>query len=136
MEIDIAVLADAANITTEGKLNITGIFDQITASVFPTVWPSCTLIIRLVGHQSETGEHKINVRIADEDGKELSRLNGEIKLNRKRNVSSVRSLQAPLIFNIVNLQLPRPGTYTFDVLIDGRFEVGVPLHVEEAGGQG
>ena len=42
MEVDLALLADAATIDGSGKLNILGIFDRLTTSAFPTAGGSET----------------------------------------------------------------------------------------------
>jgi hypothetical protein len=54
MEVDLALLADAATIDGSGKLNILGIFDRLTTSAFPTRHPrlSEALLPRLQGDLS------------------------------------------------------------------------------------
>ena len=42
MEVDLAVLADSANRSENGKLNILGIFDNFNIGpIFPAQTPSC-----------------------------------------------------------------------------------------------
>ena len=47
MELTLALLADYANISREGKLNIMGIFEQIFALSFPAVHAQLQLVLRL-----------------------------------------------------------------------------------------
>ena len=46
MRVPLAVLADYANVTTDGKLNIMGIFNRIFASALPVVHPQMRLVMR------------------------------------------------------------------------------------------
>ena len=39
MEVKVALLADGANVSREGKLNLLGIFDTLFARSFPTTHP-------------------------------------------------------------------------------------------------
>ena len=53
MRVTLAVLADYANISQEGKLNILGIFDRIAVAEVPTSLPQMHFIMRLEAHAAE-----------------------------------------------------------------------------------
>jgi hypothetical protein len=57
MEVDLALLADAATIDASGKLNILGIFDRLTTSSFPTRHPRLSLVLRFSAGVQEVGKH-------------------------------------------------------------------------------
>src|SRR2546425_1009880 len=68
MEIPIAVLADSANVSQEGTLNILGIFSAIRSRTFPAHHPHCVLVLQLQARRSEQGQHeRIVVRLMDLD---------------------------------------------------------------------
>ena len=46
MDIDLALLADAATIDGSGKLNILGVFDRISASAFPAQHGRMAMVLR------------------------------------------------------------------------------------------
>lgn len=72
MQVQLAVLADGANIAPPGKLNILGIFDTIFAGDFPAVHPYMVLALRLrLEYEDGAGEHDLEVVLTDEDGKEF-----------------------------------------------------------------
>src|SRR5205809_6129421 len=71
MEIRYAVLADSVNISQEGKVNISGIFDQVNALNFPAGHAGSSLVVALEAHQSEVGSHEVHVVFADADGNPL-----------------------------------------------------------------
>lgn len=127
MEVDLAVLADSANRSENGKLNILGIFDNFNIGpIFPAQTPSFSIVIRVVLHPSELGSHDFLVRLADADGKEIAKIAGNFETSRrKRSAKPFRSaiiLQAQVTF-------PEPGDYSFDILLNGRWEKAMPLEV-------
>ena len=72
MDIPLAVLADSANVSQEGKLNIFGIFDQLNIASFPVRHPHMTLVFQLTASPAEGGRsHQVVVHCMDEDGGKL-----------------------------------------------------------------
>lgn len=127
MEIKTAVLADAANVSQEGKLNITGIFNRIQAGSFPLTWPFMALVVRLEAHLSELGKHRINIQITDEDGGKLAMVEGELEIGAGNDPDDPP--HGHLILPIQNAKFSGPGVYSFDILIDGRYEDSARLLV-------
>ena len=50
-----AVLADEANVSQEGKLNLMGIFDRIAAAEFPVVHPKMVFAFRVEADFADSG---------------------------------------------------------------------------------
>ena len=90
MEIKTAVLADTANVSQEGKLNITGIFNRIQSGSFPVTWPSMVLVVRLEAHSSEIGSHKITIQVTDEDGGKLVTVQGNLDISGDNDPEEIR----------------------------------------------
>ena len=79
MQVKLAVVADHANVSSEGKLNILGIFDRIVVSDLPAVHPQMHLIVRLEAHPAERDRpHPVEVRLHDPDGQTVFELKGEV----------------------------------------------------------
>ena len=127
MDVDLAVLADAANMTENGKLNILGAFDNFNLGPsFPAQSPTFAIVARIVAHPSEFGGHDLVIRLADADGKELAKLEAHFEVARKR--ASAKPARIPVILQ-AQVKFQEPGEYVFDVLIDGRWEKTIPLEV-------
>lgn len=127
MEVDLAVLADAANRSDNGKLNILGVFDSLTLGPdFPAHSPTFAIVVRVVLHRTELGEHRFELRVADADGREISKLDGTFDVKRKK--SDPRPVRAAIVLQ-AQVNFPAPGDYTFDILLDGRWEQAIPLRV-------
>ncbi|NOT29677.1 MAG: hypothetical protein HOP15_04415, partial [Planctomycetes bacterium] len=69
MHARLAVLADAANTTAEGKLNILGEFNVIFAARVPFTWPRMFLALKLETDPGEGGQHTLRIRVIDEDAR-------------------------------------------------------------------
>ena len=134
MEIDLALLADAATIDASGKLNILGIFDRISVTQFPAQHGRVTLVLRFTGGTSEIGSHELHIRMSDPGGKEVLSLNGEIQL--VGGPAAQNGIRVPHILNPDGLVFTGPGMYNFDVKVDGEHHVSLPLSVEGPQGRG
>ena len=129
MEVDLALLADAATIDSAGKLNILGVFDRLATGSFPTRHPRLCLVLRFSAGVHEVGRHKVEIVLKDPEGGEVVRIDGEMNLSSGvRGVSS--GVLVPHILNMDGLVFAVPGRYAFDVRVDGEHHVSVPLSVE------
>lgn len=127
MDVTLALLADAANITDNGKLNILGTFDLITANAFPASHPMMQLVLRFQAGAAEFGlEKDIVIRLIDADG----RLHGDIKGKMKvGSAPAGRPAILQMILSMANVAFPAAGAYAFHVLVNGEEKVTVPLTV-------
>ena len=134
MEIDLALLADAATIDASGKLNILGIFDRIGVAQFPAQHGRVTLVLRFTAGTSEIGSHEVHIRMSDPGGAEVLSLNGEIQL--VGGAAAQDGIRVPHILNLDGLVFTGPGMYNFDVKVDGEHHVSLPLSIEGPQGRG
>lgn len=127
MQAKLAVLADYANVTGDGKLNILGIFDRINLMQIPAVHPQMHLVLRLEAHPAEQNRaHDVEIRLQDPEGIVIFEVKGEIIPRGETNVA-VSSNQ---ILTLNNLQLEKVGDYKFIVLINDDVKTEIPLAVE------
>lgn len=131
MEVDLALLADAATIDGTGKLNILGVFDRLGTASFPARHPRLALVLRFTAGVHEVGQHQVAIGLKSPDGSEVVRIDGEMNLTA--GPMGVRSgVLVPHILNMDGLVFPIEGRYAFDVLVDGEHQVSIPLTVERA----
>lgn len=116
MKIPVAFLADEANISQDGKLNVMGIFDRIAASAFPTVHPKMVFVFRIHAEFTDVGRTAaVQVRLVDEDGGVIFEANGEIV---SPTVNPGEFSTANQVFSLVGVQFSQPGVYKFLVSVD------------------
>jgi hypothetical protein len=129
MDVTLALLADAANVSREGKLNLLGIFDTIFAPAFPSTHPQMQLVLRFEAEPAEAGSHRsVEVQFLTPEGQVLFRLPGTMTVHPRGPSDRIRMDQ---VVSLTNVQLERPGRYRFQVVIDGEPAAVVPLHVEQ-----
>lgn|SRR5512146_2379585 len=127
MQVKLAVVADHANVSAEGKLNILGIFDRIVVSSLPAVHPQMHLVVRLEAHSAERDRaHSVEVRLHDPDGQAVFELKGEVVPQGLPG----EPITANQIIGINNLVLGRTGEYTFVVFVDHDLKAETPLIVD------
>ena len=125
MKVGFAVLADGANISREGKLNILGIFDSIQVQQFPVTHPQMQLVMRFEADRAEGGRtKKVEVQLMDEDGQKLFVLGGEFTLGTGQPGETIGSNH---ILTINMMKFEHPGDYEFQILINGELKAEVPL---------
>ena len=128
MFVEIFSLCDAAT-SEAGKLNILGAFDTIWARGFPIAYPHCAIAMRLRFSSLEKGEHQVDVRFIDEDGKNvLPPAGGKLQIDTP---DGHRSTSANLILNIQSLNLVKPGECSVELSIDGQLAVSLPLFIKQ-----
>ena len=126
MDVAFALLADAANVSREGKLNVLGAFDRIHGSKFPLTWPRMVLVTRFVMSAAEFGTEKsIEIVTLDADGKRLGTATGTMKVPEGQ---AGRQLKLNHILPMT-LTFQTPGTYSIEILVNGEPKATVPLEV-------
>ena len=127
MQVKLAVLADYANVTGDGKLNILGIFDRINLMQIPATHPQMHLVLRLEAHPAELDRsHDVEIRLQDPEGATIFEVKGDI-VPRGEPGQLVSTNQ---ILTLNNLQLEKVGEYTFVVFINNDLKAEIALAVE------
>ena len=126
MEVAFAMLADAANISREGKLNILGAFDRIYGAKFPLRWPRMVLVTRFEASAAEFGSEKsIEIVTMDADGKRLGKASGKMTIGEGR---TGRQIKINHVLPM-GMTFPAPGEYSIEILVNGEPKATVPLEV-------
>ena len=111
MRIAMAVLADEANVSQEGKLNILGIFDRLAAVQFPVAHPKMVFAFRVEAGYGDAGRSTpVVVRLQDDAGEVLFEATGDMSPPM---VPPGEFATANQVFSLVGIQFPHPGTYRF-----------------------
>lgn len=137
MHLTLGLLAEAANTTADGKLNILGEFNVIQTTQFPFIYPSLALVFRLEADGSEADEHSFHVRLLDDDNNLVRPLaDGKIVLAPSGYEGVLRRVQGVIPISMATFE--RQGTYTFEILVDDKrpgIVSPIELHVVQANPQ-
>lgn len=127
MRIDLAVMADYASVTQDGKLVIAGVFTRIVALRMPWQHPMMSLVFRVDVHAGEPRDHEVRVTCIDPDGKEiLPPIQQHITVGPE---TEATESSANLIFAAGGVSFQRSGRYSFEVFVDGEHAREVPFEV-------
>lgn len=130
MEVGLAVLADSANVSREGKLNILGIFDRVMIRQLPGQLPPMHLVLRLEARPSDLGtEHTVQVRLAGPGGQAIFDINGTFT-PRGRNAD--RTVAVNHIINFGPVPLQHAGPHQVLIRVDDELVREIPLLVVQA----
>ena len=124
MQIDLATVCDYAIIDQHGKLSIMGIFSHICVGQFPAVHPRAHLVLHLKGRRTEVGEHKVRIRLVDEEENEL--INGDGTVNFSEPPAGVLEIAAGAILAF-DIPFPRAGKYRFQIVVYEDLSTEIPI---------
>lgn len=126
MEVQIASLCDAAA-DYNGKLSLLGAFDTILVSQLPAVHPHCSVGIRIVFTDEDTGEHHLRLAMIDADGKNLlPKVEARLNIRMAENMFFATH---NVVFNFQGLQFPKVGPYSIDISMDDKIIARIPLQI-------
>ncbi len=132
MEVTLGVLADAANQTADGKLNILGEFNEMRSATFPFTWPSMQLVLKIEASTAEGAKHSFRLRVMDEDGNIVPGtrvVEGQIDFGKP--YATGPPYRAQFILGIAQARFEKPGTFEFEVTVDDQIKKTIPLYVSK-----
>lgn len=130
MDVTIALVADAANISREGKLNVLGAFNNIFATSYPATHPEMQLVLRIQASASEQGFRKsLKVLLLDADGNQQEgfRLSGEFDVPAPGRPG--QKAQMETIIRLIGTTFPHEGDYSLAILINEEEKAFIPISV-------
>lgn len=130
MDVTLAVLADFANQSADGKLNILGIFDTVYAEQYPAAHPEMKLVVRFGIHPAEIGQQKhIEIQLRTDQGQRVFQFTVELALEPKegQQIPAGEMITTDSILGINGLRIDAAGTYEFVILVNGEVKASVRL---------
>lgn len=126
MKIDFAAACDYAIIDQYGKLSVLGMFSHIWVAKFPAVHPRLHLVIRLRGRRTEVAEHKVQIRLLDQDATEI--ISGDGTVNFSEPPAGVLDIEAGCVL-VFDVPFQHAGKYHFEITVDDNVRTEVPITV-------
>lgn len=135
MDLQLAALADAANVSREGKLNILGEFNTLFTVGVPTSWPIMYFVAKVTASQMEGAEHTLQLRVLDEDAKLAAPI---LEMHARFGESTYPGVPytGTIIVPVQNPVFQRFGEYTFELRRENTIICTLPLYVREATPEG
>lgn len=130
MEVKLAVLADFASISREGKLNILGIFDEINPVELPVALPIFYVVVSYSTGATEFDMTKtVEIALQLEDGAVPLRLSQEMTIPRPARAGIRGTVNQ--VHALSGLPFEHAGTYGFVISVDGQSKETISLRINE-----
>ena len=122
MRIDLALLCEAVTIR-DGLFHILGGgITRISAENFPTPINGI-MALRVIIEQGEAqGRHELKLMVQGPDGEELGTYNLDFGVNSPEQSGNTAEVVVPLSLPLHSVNLPAPGAYSVEVMLDGAIE--------------
>ncbi len=131
MELPVLLLADYANVTRTGKLNVMGVFDRIGATGFPIRHSEMVLVMKFTAGPAEyEAQRKIRVQLLDADA-ENAIVDWSIDVQVPKDEAGRGRVEISQFLTLRDLIFPKAGTYRFYVTVDNDEKGSIPLYVEQ-----
>jgi hypothetical protein len=130
VDVTLAVLADYAVVSQDGKLSVMGIFQEVNPPVLPFALPQMYLVVSFAAGPAEFDTVKdIKIALLDNDGNEMLALEGQVPVPRPPRPGSRAYMNQ--IIGLHGVTFERPGDYGFAILVGGETKETLSLHVNE-----
>lgn len=130
MEVTLAVACDYANVASDGKLNILGVFQEINPPVMPFALPQMYLVVSFEAGAAEFGTNKdVRIALLEEDGSEVMAMEGPMPVHHPPRPGSRSFINQ--VVALQGLNFANTGDHAFHVLVGGETKRVVPLRVNE-----
>ena len=129
MEARICLIADFANVDRSGKLNVLGAFNRIMLQVFPGVYHSMYLVIRLAAELGEFEQEKmLKIILFDQDAHEIWST-PDIPFTIPAPQGG-RTVDFNAIIEVRDMEFQEPGRYEFRIFVNSDLKGTIPVDVE------
>jgi len=129
MNIQVAVLCDAATQDSSSKLNILGAFDTIYAPQLPALHLQCAVALRITFLSGDEGTRQLTLNFVNADGRSIMPAIPPIPIQVAL-PDDAHFVTRNFVINLQQLQFTEAGAYSVDVRIDGQSVASIPLWVK------
>lgn len=130
MNVTLAVLADYANTSKEGKLNILGVFTEINPPFLPWNQPQMYVVVSMQAEPSEAGtDMPFSILLWDGDGKEILNLEQKLSIPAPGRPGTRATINN--IIGLAGVPFNKPGEYAFYIRVAGEQKRQIAFRVHE-----
>lgn len=114
MRLRYALIADFANVTNDGKLNVLGCTDRLFAYQFPATHRELYVVNSFETDNEDEGTTlEVAVQVIDPDGRPITEVRGHLEINGpKQTLNQIHCFQ--------DVQFAVAGAHQVNIMIDGR----------------
>ncbi|MGH7445999.1 MAG: DUF6941 family protein [Longimicrobiales bacterium] len=117
MILRLSAVCESAHERPDGRLDLSGIFNELSAPGFPAMQEHMTVVFLVEWESGETGELPLRADMIDESGRKLLTIQGHTQVEARGNDRSPP--QTRLIMPLDKVVFPTPGRYRFELVAGG-----------------
>jgi hypothetical protein len=127
MNLVLAIACDSATVSPQGKLDVQGIYNELSAPDFPASQERLTVVLVLEWSAREAGEQPIRADLIGPDGEMVVTIQGhtEVELGPDNEIPP----QTRIILPLDNVVFQKPGRHFFRVRAGTETVEALPLYV-------
>jgi hypothetical protein len=117
MILRLAAVCEAARERPDGRLDLSGVFQQLSAPGFPAMQEHMTAVFLIEWEAGEAGRQPLRADMVDATGRKVLTIQGHTEVEER---SADRApAQTRLIVDLEKVVFPAAGTYRFDLVAAG-----------------
>jgi hypothetical protein len=117
MILRLAAVCESARERPDGRVDLLGIFNELSAPGFPAMQDGMTVIFLVEWEADEAGELPLRADMIDESGRRLLTIQGHTQVEARGADRSPP--QTRLIMPLEKVVFPKPGMYRFELVAGG-----------------
>lgn len=117
MILRLSAVCEAAHERPDGRLDLAGMFNELSAPGFPAMQDRMTVVFLVEWDESEAGRQPLRADMIDEAGRKLLTIQGHTEVEAR--TSERAPAQTRLIMPLEKVVFPKPGRYTFELVAGG-----------------
>lgn len=117
MILKLSAACEAARERPDGRLDLVGVFNELSAPGFPAMQDRMTVVFIVEWEEDEAGEQPLRADLVHESGRKVLTIEGQTEVDAR---GSDRSpAQTRLVMPLEKVIFPQPGRYRFELLAGG-----------------
>ncbi|MEX2609400.1 MAG: hypothetical protein WEA24_05600 [Gemmatimonadota bacterium] len=129
MELVLAVVCDTAMERPDGKLDLRGVFHELSAPGFPALQDRMTAVFVVEWAPDEAGRQPLRADLVDGDGTRVLTIQGHTEVAPPR--AGMPPPQTRLIMPMERVVFPHAGRFTFELIAGGDTVRACSVHLVE-----
>ena len=129
MHLRFAAVCDDARPTPDGKVDIHGVYHDLSAPGFPAQQEQLVLVLVIEWDREDHGRYIFKADLEDEKGEISLTVEGETEVHRPG--PDQPPARSQLIMPMERVVFPHPGQYTFSVKVKGSILTGPGIYLME-----
>jgi hypothetical protein len=117
MILRLAAVCEAARERPDGRLDLSGVFQHLSAPGFPAMQERMTAVFLIEWQAGEAGRQPLRADMVDASGRKLLTIQGHTEVEERSDDRA--PAQTRLIVDLEKVVFPAAGTYRFDLIAGG-----------------